>query len=316
MRPMPRRQGRRNRAVLVAALLAAPLLSGCYLARQAEGQIRLLLELRAVGEVLSDPALLPEERRTLELVADVKAFGECEMGLARTAAYTTFFDTRGRPVSWIVSACPPDRFEPVTWWFPIAGSVPYKGFFRRQDALEEAAAFMERGYDVSLSPVAAYSTLGYLPDPVLSPMLDDPPEDLAALILHELTHATLYRAGEADFNEGLATFVGRQGAIDYVRARFGEASAPHERALRALEEERRRAARADEAFQRLRELYASDLPRERKLALRDGVAGFRVNNARILMARRYGRLDAFEELWRRAGGNWTRFFALARGGAP
>lgn len=267
-------------------------------------------------EILADPTLPEEDRRAIEWVADVKAFGEREIGLARTSAYTTYFDTRGRPITWIVSACPPDRFEPVTWWFPLVGSVPYKGFFRREDALEEAAALLGRGYDVSLTPVAAYSTLGYLPDPILPTMLDDPPEDLAALILHELTHATLYRPGDADFNEGLATFVGRRGAIDHARARFGEGSVPHERACRAFEEERGRAARTEEAFRRLRDLYASELPRGRKLALRDATAGFRVNNARLLMSRRYGRLDAFENLWRRAGGDWKRFFALARETAP
>lgn len=312
---MPRSQRRRDRSVLVGALLVAPLLSGCYLARLAEGQVRILLSLRPVQEILGDPSLPPEDRRTFELVADVKKFGEEEMGLARTAAYTFFFDTRGRPVSWIVSACPADRFEPVTWWFPLVGSVPYKSFFRREDALEEAAALLERGLDVWLAPVAAYSTLGYLPDPVLSTMLDDPPEDLVALVLHELTHATLYRAGDADFNEGLATFVGRQGAVDYARARFGEGSPPHERARRALEEERQRAVRTEEAFRRLRELYASDLPRERKLAIRHATAGFRVNNARLLMSRRYGRLDAFDRHWRKAQGDWRRFFALARDAA-
>lgn len=316
MRPMPRGQGRRNRSVLVGALLLVPLLPGCYLARQVEGQVRILLSLRSVREVLADPSLPPEDRRTFELVADVKRFGEERMGLARTAAYTVFFDTRGRPVSWIVSACPPDRFEPVTWWFPLVGSVPYKGFFRREDALEEAAALLERGLDVSLAPVAAYSTLGYFPDPILPTMLDEPPEDLAALVLHELTHATLYRAGDADFNESLATFVGRQGAVDYAAARFGGGSPPHERARRAFDDERRRALRTEEAFRRLRELYASDLPRERKLAIRHATAGFRVNNARLLMSRRYGRLDAFDRLWRKAEGDWRRFFALARDAAP
>jgi predicted aminopeptidase len=288
------------------------LLSGCYIAKQAEGQAALLAGLVKVEEKLSDPALPSETRRKLLLVLEVKDFGEREMGLAPTANYTHYFDTEGRPVSYVVSACLRDRFEPYTWWFPIVGRVPYKGFFRRSDALEEARALDAEGYDVSLRPVAAYSTLGWFTDPVLSTMLDDPDEELAALILHELTHATLYVAGDADFNEGLATFVGRQGALEFLRWRYGTGSPEYERGVRAAAEEERRDADARRLFQALEGLYRSSIPPARKVALRDAVGGRRVNNAEILMRRRYGRVDVFQALFDQAGGAWKRFFAGVR----
>lgn len=288
------------------------LLSGCYLAKQAEGQLHIMLSQRPVEGMLEDPGVPAETRAKLRLVRDIKSFGEAHMGLTRSGSYTRYYDTGGKPVSYIVSACRKDRFEPYTWWFPIVGTVPYKGYFRRADAAAEARALADQGYDVSLRPVAAYSTLGWFADPVLSTMMDDPEEDLAALILHELTHGTLYLPGGTDFNEGLASFVGYQGALEFARWRFGPRSPVYARAVEAFADEERRDARAKEIFRKLEELYASELPSEEKVRRRDEVAGFRVNNAEVLMGRRYGRYDEFRSIFEQAGGEWERFFQAVR----
>ena len=163
-------------------------------------------------------------------------------------------------------------------------------------------------YDVSLGTAAAYSTLGYFPDPVLSTMLEYPPEHLVALILHELTHGTIYLPGGADFNEGLASFVGWQGALEFARRRQGIASEAYDRTVRAFAAEERRDARAREVFQKLDELYKSGKRREEILAARDRVAGVKVNNAQILMQRRYGRYDQFREKFEKVNGDWKQFF--------
>jgi predicted aminopeptidase len=44
---------------------------------------------------------------------------------------------------------------------------------------------------------------------------------LAETIIHELLHNTIWRASETVFNESLATFVGRTGAVQFLRAEFG-----------------------------------------------------------------------------------------------
>jgi predicted aminopeptidase len=171
---------------------------------------------------------------------------------------------------------------------------------------------------VSLGTAAAYSTLGYFPDPVLSTMLDYPDEHLVALILHELTHGTIYLPGGADFNEGLASFVGWQGALEFARQRYGIASLQYECTVRAFAGEERRDAKAREVFRKLEELYQSGKPKAEILATRDKVAGLKVNNAQILMQRRYGRYDEFRAVFEKAGGDWKRFFeALIAGkGGP
>jgi predicted aminopeptidase len=288
------------------------LLSGCYLVRQGEGQLTILLGARPISEVLADPDLDPRARRKLELILEIKEFGERQMGLAASTNYTRYFDTGGRPVSYIVSACRKDRFQPHTWWFPIVGEVPYKGFFRREDAAAEAEELARLGYDVSVGAVAAYSTLGWFPDPVFSTMLDDSEEELASLILHELTHLTLYVPGDTDFNESLATFVGRQGALEFVRWRFGAGSPLYDRAIRSTGFAELRDARNLELFRKLDDLYRSETLPDRKLELRDLVAGFPVNNAEILMQRRYGRYDEFRPFFEDAGGDWPLFWARIR----
>ncbi len=241
-------------------------------------------------------------------VREVKSFGEHELGLARSANYESFYDTKGRPITYIVSACRKDRFQAYTWWFPIIGDVPYKGFFSKTDAQAEAGSLEKQGYDVSLGMAAAYSTLGYFPDPVLSTMLDYPDEQLAALLLHELTHGTIYLPGGTEFNEGLASFVGWQGALEFARKERGIESDAYRRTVRAFAAEERRDTRSRELYRKLSELYGSGQPRERILEERIRIAGPKVNNAEILMQRRYGRYDEFRERFEKAGGDWRLFF--------
>jgi predicted aminopeptidase len=292
------------------------LVTGCYLCRQAQGELGILMNARDVEAMLVDPSVSDSTKEKLRRIADIKAFGECRMNLAASSNYTTYYDTQGKPITYLVSACRPDRFEPYLWWFPIVGSVPYKGFFDREDALSEARALEEQGYDVSVGETAAFSTLGWFKDPVLSTMLDYPEEHLAALILHELTHGTVYLAGGTEFNEGLATFVGWEGALQYARERHGTASEAYDRAVRAFAREERRDAHARELYERLDAFYRSSLSPEQKIELRHAIAGGPVNNAEILMHRRYGRYDQFRKVFERAGGNWARFFEEVRRERP
>src|SRR5690606_29809700 len=109
----------------------------------------------------------------------------------------------------------PICFEPYTWWFPIVGRVPYKGFFDFDEAHEQARRLDARGYDTYVRPSAAFSTLGWFNDPVLNTVLRYSDVDLVQTVIHELTHNTIYIAGQAGFNESFATFVGDRGAAAF-----------------------------------------------------------------------------------------------------
>lgn len=94
---------------------------------------------------------------------------------------------------YVVTACAPFAFQPRMWHFPVVGSFPYKGFFEKNKALAEAKKIKEEeGLEVSVRTAGGWSTLGWFKDPVLSNMLNRSEGDLANLIIHELTHGTLF----------------------------------------------------------------------------------------------------------------------------
>ncbi|HEY1098444.1 MAG TPA: aminopeptidase, partial [Myxococcota bacterium] len=134
-------------------------------------------------------------------------------------------------IVYVVSAAPPDNLAPKVWRYPVVGSLPYRGHFSLDDAEAEADRLERDGFDVSVRSVSTYSLLGLAPDPILSSMLFRREElDVVETVIHELAHATVFAAGQGAFNEGLATFIGREGRRQFVRERFGPGSAVARRA--------------------------------------------------------------------------------------
>jgi predicted aminopeptidase len=327
------------RALRAAGFLAllAPA-AGCYVFNQAKGQLDIAFNSRPIEEVYADPGLPEARARKLDLVAASRRFAVERLGLRPSRNYTTYFDTGRRAVTYVVSACRPDAFIPYTWWFPIVGSLPYKGFFDRADAEEEAAALRADGWDVTVGESAAYSTLGWFRDPVFSSMLSMSDASLASTVIHELVHGTVYVSGHADFNESLASFVGRTAALQLLEERHGRGSPPAEEARARFEDETLFDEFIADLYRRLSELYGSERPRGEKLAAREEVfagareelkglvatfrtASFRrlqdlpLNNAVIVAQYRYGRYDQFRRVFGRVRNSWPAFFAAVSAAA-
>lgn len=164
------------------------------------------------------------QKAKLRLVLEVKAFSESQLGLTKSPNYTSFIQLEEPHVTYIVQAAYAHELKPYLWKFPFVGSVPYKGYFRKKLAEEEAAGFDKTKFDTSVRGVSAYSTLGWFQDSVLSSMLRYEDNDLAELIIHETIHTTLYVKSAADFNERLATFMGHEGMKLFFKAREGAES--------------------------------------------------------------------------------------------
>lgn len=191
---------------------------------QARGQIHILSNVRLVEDVINDPVTPDSTVEKLMLIQQVKSYAVDSLGINDSKNYTTIYDQKGLPSLWNVTASEPFALQAVEWTFPIIGSFPYKGFFEYEMALKEKAKLDSDSLDTNIGIVGGWSTLGWFKDPILSNMLLRNKGDLADLIIHELTHGTLFVKDSVEFNENLATFIGREGAKRFLLETYGKNS--------------------------------------------------------------------------------------------
>ncbi|MFN3489781.1 MAG: aminopeptidase [Emticicia sp.] len=203
--------------------------SGVYAYRQAKGQLKIIFNTRPVSEVLADKTFPDSLKNRIRLIEEIKRFAVDSLGLNPSKNYTTFYDQHQKPILWVITACEPFELKARKWDFPIVGTFSYKGHFEKAIADNELAELKKQGLDTQLNEVSAWSTLGYLKDPILSSMLEKSEGRLAALIIHELTHGTLFVKNNLEFNENLADFVGDYGAIRFLESKYGKTSKELER---------------------------------------------------------------------------------------
>ncbi len=256
---------------LLLFLLIFPLLTSCnigYFIKQGYGQLKILSLKEPIEVILKDPETKKGLKEKIRLVQEVKAFCEKDLGLQVSGAYKSFVKVKGSAIVHVVSACPKDRLEPYEWHFPIIGDLPYKGFFNRKDALMEKAGLDSMGYDTLVQGVLAYSTLGWLGDPIFSTMtrLDD--ISLVYIIIHELTHQTLFIKDRVDFNERLATFIGHIGTILFFEKKEGKDSKRVRLARQVFEDDKIFSRFIQESIKRLESLYSMEISRQEKLKRR------------------------------------------------
>jgi predicted aminopeptidase len=195
-----------------------------YGVRQGIGQAKILWKSVPVKKVLNDPQIPDSVKQKLFLIQEIKKYTEDSLGFKPTKNYTTFYDQHNKPLLWVVTACPHFSLEEYKWNFPFVGSVGYIGFFKKKLAEKEAEKLRKKQYDVAVDEVNAWSTLGWFKDPVLSSMLSKPEGELSNLIIHELTHTTVYFKNNNDLSENLATFIGHQGALQFLSYKYGKNS--------------------------------------------------------------------------------------------
>ena len=210
-----------------AVVLVTSLASACspmYVIRAGIAEAKILRARRPIPEVILDPATDERTKTKLTFVVEARNYAIDEFGLDVGRSYTSFSQLKSDTLAMVLSAAHRDQLTPKTWWFPIVGRVPYKGYFNENAAIEEKGKLEEDGFDTFLRPTAAFSTLGWFADPLLSSLLRLDEVDLVETVLHELSHNHLFVKGQVRFNESFATFVGRAGAIEFFCNRQGGGS--------------------------------------------------------------------------------------------
>lgn len=328
---------RLRRLLLFAAL--APLLGGCgtlrFYSQAVRGEMQVLHRATPIEEELRSDAVPAPLKAKLRVVLRIRTFASRELALPDNDSYKRYSDL-GRPyVVWNVFAAPEFSVKPVTSCFLFAGCVDYRGYFNAADAEAEGATLRQRGYDVFIGGVPAYSTLGWFDDPVLSTFIRYPDSELARLIFHELAHQLLYVKGDTRFNESFAVTVEQVGVERWLAQNGNE----HERAtyLRMQAMQQGFVALILKYQAILGQYYQLDVPTEQKRlgkaqrfaemeeeyrqlkASWGGFAGYdrwfagKPNNAMLASVALYTELvPAFRALLAREGGDLPRFYAAVK----
>lgn len=305
--------------IVVAAIVATPF--GRYILRAGLEEAKILARRKPIEEVIADSSISPPLRDRLRLVLGARQFAVDSLGLTAGESFTTFARLDRDTLVLVLSAAYRDRLEAYRWWFPIVGRLPYKGFFRTDDALREREDFRARGFDTYLRPASAFSTLGWFNDPLLSTTVRADSASLVNTVIHELSHNTLFVAGDAEFSESFASFIGARGAETFFRSRglaslaedvvqdwsndqiLGSFWAATARAIDSAfaawpSDSAARVRARDSVYVRARRMLVDSVGPRLKGVNIERLGAIQLDNAALLARRVYSqRLDLFDSVW-------------------
>lgn len=318
-----------------AALVVFFGIAGCshlsFYGQAIRGHFNLITQREPIEVILSDPGRNADLLAKLRLARKIRDFASEELALPDNGSYRSYVDVGRRYVTWAVFAAPGLSLEPRLWCFPVAGCVPYRGYFNERDALAESEKLQASGMDTYVRGVAAYSTLGWFDDPVINTMLLDGEISLASLIFHELAHQRVYVDDDSNFNEAFAMAVQQTGVRRWLRQmRSNEDLEAYEQAILR---QREFYALIIEIKQQLAVVYDSALSdadkrnckqaviasaRQRYVQLKQKWGGYAaydgwfeepLNNAKLAATAVYlDKVSGFVRLLKACDGNYSRFY--------
>lgn len=296
--------------------------SGCYTLKSAYHQMSLLNSREDYETVLKRPDLKLELKNKILFAQEVLNFAKNDLGLNSNGNYSKIVMLNRSYVTYVVSAAEPWSLKSYDWYFPIVGSVPYLGFFSEDEAVEEEKKLQKKGLDTFQRGVSAYSTLGWFRDPLLSSMLRYDDHTLAETLIHELIHTTFWVKNSAEFNERLASFLGRKGAQIFYQRKEGKNSATSQlitdeafdeklfsefitlevklldQWYKELKKENRSVQAKENRIKEIQTKFESTVMKKMKTDSWSRFSKMKLNNARLVMYRTYlSDFSAFEKLW-------------------
>jgi predicted aminopeptidase len=301
----------------------------------ASGHMDLMQKREPIDELVGRETTDPELRRRLTLVQRARDFSIAELKLPDNDSYRSYAELDRRYVLWNLFATPAYSLKPKQWCYPFLGCLAYRGYFNNDTTLKKAKRYADRGMDVAIGGVVAYSTLGRFADPLVDTMMRWDDTRLVGTLFHELAHQVIYISDDTMFNESFASAVEDIGVALWLKddpervAAFQQRKRTEEEILFLVE-----VARAD-----LEALYA-EMPddveirkRARFEALSNDVASLLaarglatahwlvgdIGNAHLVPLALYdGLVPAFRELYTRCDEDFDCFYAQTKrlGGMP
>ena len=132
-------------SVLMA--LVALMICSCrtmeFYGQAVSGQVGMLVKRQSIEKVAAqteDEKL----RARLALTLRILKFAERELELPSGGSYELYADLGREHLVWVVYAAPVLSLEPRSWWYPVVGRQDYRGYFREDQAREEAAELSGR----------------------------------------------------------------------------------------------------------------------------------------------------------------------------
>lgn len=246
-------------ALLLGLLSCSPL----YVTKAGYHQTRLILARENTKTLINNKDTNPDLKDKIELTNKILEFAE-EIGLKTNNNYRTYSDYKF-PEVWVITAAPEFSLTPHTWWFPIVGTVPYKGYFLKEDALDEIYSLKKLNLDTSLRSSSAFSTLGWFDDPITNSLVSLPKNEYIITILHELLHLNIWIKDEVSLNETLANAFSYIASIEFCKSK----DLTCENSIReSLETQINLTKTLEEYYKNLEKLYNQETPREEKLKLK------------------------------------------------
>jgi predicted aminopeptidase len=214
--------------VICGLVLVLVVVSGCqtigFYSQALKGQYQLFAHEQSIDRLLANSNTPPKLKARLLLVEDLRGFAKDNLKLPVKGHYKKYVDVHRSYVVWNVEAAPEFSLQPRAWWYPLVGSLEYRGYFSEKGARNYGDKLAKKGNDVFIGGVQAYSTLGWFEDPLLNTFIFEPEPDLAEVLFHELGHQRVFARGDTDFNEAFATAVGQEGARRWLRSKNDQSS--------------------------------------------------------------------------------------------
>ncbi|MBV6492783.1 MAG: hypothetical protein LDLANPLL_00784 [Turneriella sp.] len=188
-----------------------------YVAHLTKHQAKVIFFKESISNLLKKENLTLNERTALTNTLKLRAAIEKLYGIKNSKSYTSYYNLGREALGYNITIAPALSLTPESFHFWPIGSFSYLGFFDKKYAEAWAKKYRDEGYDVHLSEIGGYSTLGWFEDPLYSSQLKWGDINLAHLLAHEIAHERLYFKNNTELSEMLASFIEQKAAPDAMK---------------------------------------------------------------------------------------------------